>query len=166
MALSIRFQVETLWQGDEGTEPHQFEYRPARSLFVDGYGVWFTTTARGDLWVINPLHHYLIRVNLRTKQTMGFRNPLAPTFRIVGSCPIVRQSGQLAALMVAAKQPSQVVELDRDAKVRSVFSLAEDIPFVPPVWFRLMPSRGSYFCSHRYFHRTYAVEGVALYVLS
>jgi hypothetical protein len=151
MAQSIQFHVETLWQGDKGTEPHQFEYRPARSLFVDGYGVWFTTTVKGDLWISNPLHHYLIRVNLRTNQTMGFHNPLAPTFHIVGGCPTVRQSGHLAVLMVAAKQPSQVVQLDRDAKVRSVFSLAEDIPFVPPIWFRLVPSRGSYLCSHRHF---------------
>lgn len=151
MARLVRFSVETLWQGDKGTNPQEFEYYPARSLFTDGSGVWFSITPRNDLWISNALHHRLFRVNLSTGRVKMFPNPLAPDFHPEGGCPVAGQLGHLAVLMIAAKQPSQIVHLDREAKICSAFSLAEIVPFIPPVWFRAVPSRGSYLCSHRHF---------------
>jgi hypothetical protein len=152
MTYSVRFQVATLWRGDKGTKPHQFEYPPARSPFLDGYGVWFTTTANKELWIANVMHHSILRVHLRTKQSKWFQNPFASAFYPVGGCPATSgQSQDLIILLTASKRPAQVAHLSREMKVLSVLPLEGEVPFVPPTWIRVAPLRGSYLCSHRHF---------------
>lgn len=148
MKLTTRFQVSILWQGDKGKELSQFPYFPLAPASFDGYGVWFAKTNAHELWLCNAQHDGLIYVNLQTNQHKVLKNPLAPSFRLVGG---FGQGEQLVVLATYSrrKQIPLVATLGRGAEVLSALELKTDVPLPPPVWFR--PFQESYLCFHRGF---------------
>jgi hypothetical protein len=161
--MKLWFQVKTLWHGDKDNAACPFDYAPLPPRGLDGYGLWFATAEDNTLWIVNTNHHCLIRVRSRKGETL--KNPLAPTYRMVGGCS---HNGGLATLMshTQSKQPDMVVKLCSKGQPLSTLTLEEAVELAPPVWLRFHPVRKSWLCTHRGFQLRGGVYPTTLFEYS
>jgi hypothetical protein len=161
--MPVRFEVKTLWQGDKDNATCPFDYTPLPPRGLDGYGVWFATAGDDTLWIVNANRHCLIRARSRKFETL--KNPLAPTYRMVGGC---FHDGNLTVLMShpRSKQPDKIVKLSPTGQPLSTLTPEEAVELAPPVWLRFHPARKSWLCTHYGFHLRGGVYPTTLFEYS